>query len=651
MKSDVKVTLIEQAFQSVYTRKNLNRVSLRQFVNRLHLLTQKPRIFLFYKREKKNQSGKWLYSFSTHGDVLYVKTYEAQVMNKLHSEEGNKRYYVPPKEFERLPDGSTVFWPEKPLMIKGTDFGIIIVAIEAVTVNNKREVVFTSPTRINCNEINLKDESEYGLMSDLWKRFLDCEYSQSLGVAERINERFKLIHKNPKIEQNHIPNHQAGKLSTKDKEVINNQLELLEEIVNRVYKGVCQTPLICNKGKIPPNLFFFVRYYDGEHSRFKNGLLKSKNLPYPYSLKMMVPKLQREHFEQALEHIGKHAKQKIERGKRMWEYDFPQMKEYQEMFKRDVLYEKNSCYPQEELDKEFWLQLNREEYSEIVDGLEKPFGRGARSFVDPAMMTGYIHYRSGVFSENGSERLKKSTWDKKFKSPDVRRLVYFHYLLSAAAPNSNYQNLGAMTVPLNIAGQPLISLVQATVTKDEEKPDYTDRVSWPRNFHFFSDIARHCVRKLRYHSKVKYKRQIEEVVFTIFEKHMVLTKERKIRADFILIQDEINHQLELLCRVWPYPIIKINLFKNIPEDMFKSENYVPIVRAEDDFVGVVFKMHSNPFFESVNPDNLKGDKNDVTLYLSTKEIKTLFKSSLWRLDEIIAHTANGIKRSKSEVSH
>ena len=657
MKPEVKITLIEQAFQSVYTRKKLKRVSLRQFVNRLLLFTHKPRIFLFYKKVEDKGETKWKFSFSTHGDYLYIKKYVEQVEEGLNKED----YYCPEYFLDRKENGVTIKWPDNPEQIGATGFGIIIVAVDAYfeEVKNKKKdkkriVDFISPIKI-CGDNNIN--TEYPLIKELWERFLNTDYSKTLGVEKRIKMRLEEIHKNPDKERNLINKHPPKEtLNEKDLAFINDQLENLEQILNLVYHDVCETPLVCNKGKIPPNLFFFVRYYEEETcERFKDGIKGEINDPYPYSLKICLPEEQKKHIKKALEIIAEKSEPEWddESGKGSWKYNYSKdlLAAYDEIFKKDdsIKSEENSCYPDKKLDDAFWDQLRKGEFDEITRDLQKPFGENARSFVDPAMVTGYIHYRSGVFSENGQERVKYKEWKQKYESLDVRRMVYFHYLLSAAAPESNYENLGTMTVPLNVAGQPFISLVQAIVTKDETDLDYTDKVSWPRNFHFFTDIARHCVRKIRYHSKRYYLEQIEKIVSDVFDESIRIDEvgdRRGVYIDLEYVQDRINKSMRLLCRVWPYPIVSIEIVKNIPKNM-DNTYFVNLFNAIGGNTGVVFTRKKNPFF--VGEDDVNSDTNPLDLnssgqsgnvYLSKKEIKESLDLALQDLDEKINKKLN-----------
>ncbi len=307
MNRDVKLTLVEQAMQSNYTRKNLDRVSIRQFVNRLLLLIQKPRIFLFYKKET---SG-WRYSFSTHGDVMYKDLFNEQIIKKIHIDRNNKKYYsIPKSSIINRKNQLDRKWPLEPLQIGETGFGMILVTIETSTVKEKRTLIFSSPIKDESSN-NISD-SEYLLFKDLWNSFLFCDFSKSFGVEKRIKKRLEQLDLdsiNIKTTVKPMPALSLKLDDSYDKSFIDHQLNRLANILDASYKGICETPLICHKGKIPPNLFFFVRYYDGTTTvdRFKNGVPGYTNDPYPYSLRIIIPKTQRVHLLETLRNIALHA--------------------------------------------------------------------------------------------------------------------------------------------------------------------------------------------------------------------------------------------------------------------------------------------------------------------------------------------------------
>jgi len=626
MDDNVKLTLVEQALQSNYSRKKLDRVSLRQFVNRLLLLTQKPRIFLFYKKDKKR--GGWVYSFSTHGDVLYKKQFEEQIKNKLHQQLDKYCSYKKPQD---------PIWPDEPHEIGNTGFGIIIVAIKAKTTKTGREITFTSPNKLD-NENNIIDNIEYALLNKLWCSFLGCEFSKTLGVEARLKKKLEQIGSNPTAEKNSIEtsNHQSidHTLSITDQAFINEQLDYLSEIINDCYKDVCETPLICNQGKTPPNIFFFVRYYDSPDTinRFKNGL-KDGNDPYPYSLKIIIPKAQKEHLLTTLKSIAESDINEIKSGVNTWNYKYKRLPGYKKLYSKNN-HECDSCYPVPKLDFEFWQRIKQGQFDEILTDLQQPFTQEARSFVDPSLMTGFIHYRSGVYQESGLERVTEKAQKLDFESSDIRRLVYLHYLFSAAAPDSNHENLGTMTVPLNVANQPYVAVVQAIVTKDENDPDYTDRISWPQNYHFFTDVARHCVRGLRYHSKIKYLQQIEKVVYEAFKKYLQVSSPTEIYINFENAQNQINKELTLLCRVWPYPHVSIKIRQSIIQP---NEFYIPIINTVDKGTGLYFSIVDNPFFNSTeNNADLNFIAKSDSVLLTNGEVKRAFIRTLHYLEELIS---------------
>ena len=630
MDKNVKLTLIEQALQSNYSRNKLDKVSLRQFVNRLLLLTQESRIFLFYKKHEKG--GGWVYSFSTHGDVLYECQFKEQVISKLHTKRGKDLYY-------KKPESGKSIWPDEPQKIGDTHFGIILVAIEPKIIDEGRDITFMSPIDygIKSNRIG---NNEYEQLEKLWKNFLGSEFSKTLGVEARLRKRLEQIDKNPSVERNQL-NIQHEKIdlsvSVNDRAFINRQLGHLSGIINEAYNDICETPLLCNQGKIPPNIFFFLRYYDEPETinRFKNGLGFCDNEPYPYSLKIIIPETQKRHLLSALKSIGKSLEEDDQSGfgsiKKMWRYYYKRLPGYNRLFP-DRVFESNSCYPVEKLDFEFWQRIRMGQFEEILEDIQKPFTKEARSFVDPALMTGFTHFRSGVYRESGLERVTEAAEQEGFNSLDIRRLVYLHYLFSAAAPDSNYDNLGTMTVPLNVANQPYIALVRATVTKDRNEPNYRDNISWPQNFHFFTDVAQHCMRKLRDQSKPKYKYEVERIIWKEFKSALEISESNGIFINFRETEKRINKKLLLLCRVWPYPLISVT----ITSEMIKSHDaFIPIINAIDPKTCIFFSIKDNPYFCANSEHELSLMEKSDKVFITSEELKLVFKRALRRLEELI----------------
>lgn len=624
MDDNVKLTLVEQALQSDYSKKKLDSVSLRQFINRLLLLSQKSRIFLFYKNDKKG--GGWVYSFSTHGDVLFESQFKQQILDKLHKTVKDQRFYKRPKD-------QLLIWPKAPQEIGKTGFGIILVAIEPKNTENGREITYTSPTNIE------PDSTEYKQLKKLWKKFLGRKYSNALGIEARLQKRLEKIHCNPRADFNNINSlHNDTKLllSDDDRLFINKQLASLSKILDTLYLDVCEAPLISNRGKIPPNLFFFVRYYDQPETinRFKDGSGFSTNQPYPYSLKMVLPETQQRHIEEAFQNIAKSTDNKSDiQTKKKWLYSYKPLDGYEELFPYSDN-EYNSHYPQDKLDFEFWSKLKSNKIEEILADIQSPFGKNARSFVDPVLMTGFTHFREGLYKESGLERVTGAEQRKEFRSQDIRRLVYLHYLFSAAAPDSHYDNLGTMTVPLNVARQPYVALVRATVTKGEDDPDYRNEINWPQNYLFYTDIAQHCMSKLRTLSKVRYKREIERLVLNEFkDEFKILGTQKSIHVSLKKIEESLNHKLTLLCRVWPYSRIKLTII-NAAKGPY--ENYLPLINSLDFTTGIFFEVQNNPFYLGEDKQELCLTKESATVSLSTQEVKRVLGRALSRLEEAIA---------------
>ena len=623
---NLKLTLVEQTLQSNYTRNQLRHVSIHQFINRVSLLFQKPRVFLLYKKEE----GKWFYIFGTYKDVLYQNKFDNLIKN-LH----NKNIYNPGGN-----QSDEFRWPDAPLAIGDTRYGIIIASIER--------------RGIDYNDIDFRAvcENEYELLQDLWGEFLNCEYSRDFGVKERLEYLFKNVNR---LSKGRIPSVvEEEVLTKKDNDFIEGQIVIVKEIVNEIYKDIYNTPLICNKGKTPPNLFFFLRYY-GEAStlnRFKNGVSEEPcNAPYPYSLRMIIPEMQNDHLRETVANI-KYQYKNNEFTDDSWNYKYERMQEFDEMFKAPLELETNSRYPNKRFDELFLKNIiEKGTEDDFINILEKPYGKNARSMVDPAIMSGYVQYRPSIFVHSGLERVTKIERKEGFDSPDVKRLISLHYLLSAAAPESNYETLGAITVPLFVNSQTYMAVVHANIVdmtqerskEEDEKKDgkiEKEKKGWVRNYHFFSDIGRHCARKLRYISKSRYKGQLATVLADAF--YTSLTDESieqgKNVIPYLHIEKITNHYYDLLCRVWSYPKIKIGFSKGSCAD---TDTDIKLFPTKESGAILSFVVLKNPYYFSGDEEQ----DGNYDHFLSESEVKTVLQSVI--RNEITSLILNVMNRGKT----
>lgn len=615
LRREVKITLVEQALQSNFARKKANRVTIRQFVNRLLLLLQEPRIFLFYEKEMHGDLEKWKYVFDTHKDVFYSDRFNETVLSKVNN---TKNYYIKPPTEKQQECSYLETWPTAPLELGGTGFGIIVVAIES---DGRSNVKFITPIISHNDKIIYNEDTR--LLRSLWNRFFDCKFSEALGVEKKIKEgleQIKLTQGGRKktferIEETQFELNKNGS----DRAFLDLQLGLLTNIINRLYKDLSKTPLIRNKDKIPPNLFFFVRYYDiPETINRSHRKGKNKTSPAcPYSLKIIIPPLQREDLASALKII---SDSKRDRKKEYWLYRY------------DGVVEKNSCFPDGKLDDEFWDEFEtakkdkktKEVIEKMIDELQEPFGKGARSFVDPALASGYIHFKKGVYKSGGAERLDETTRDMGFESVDVKRQVYLHYLLSASAPSSSFKNLSTTTIPLNVQNEPYVAIVQSMI---DEK---SDKANWPRNYHFFSDIARHCVRKLRYYSRREFRKQVELVFFDTFKNNIKLKKDGYLDVPFEIIKKELNHAFLLLCRVWSYQQVFVVFLRGEHDPKC---NLVSMFDSQKQGIVVNFKCSPNPYFGGGRLRELKNKSVNDNFYISEEDVGKNIRNAVLKVNE------------------
>ena len=591
----MKLALTERALHSNYTRKRLHRVSIHQFVNRLLLLFQKPRIFLFYRKTDKG----WQYVFSTYRDVLYLNHFRETVLSPLHNSLDNEdiRLYSPPNQTE---------WPNEPLAIKAdntisTGYGVVMISAENRGMDGR--VLFSSA----CKE-------DYVLLKEFWSRFLGAEYSRDLGVAERLRKQLDTITHEPGADG--VMVHSLSEKDVawdnekEDEKFISSQLNILTSIMEDLYKGVCETPLVCNKGRTPPNLFFFLRYYGApEHNnRFKNGVLSdscsNENKPYPYSLKMIIPPTQKQHLMEMLENIRTFTRYAKDSDR--WEYKYTRLKQFQDIFLEPPV-EEHERFRNRNWDKQFWEDIKEGEngFERIINDLQEPYGKGARSIVDSALMSGYTHYRSGIFSHSGSERIIKDIADRGSDSVDVRRMVNLHYVLSSTSQKSTVDTLGTMSVPLHVASQAYMAIAQATVLEadDESICEGGKFRVWPRNYHFFTDVGRYCVRGLRYRVKHEYREQLKEQVILVF-KEVIDRDERLLGEVRDRVCNELNRRFKLLCRVWPYPLVKVEFGGVVSASQLKKNQMIAFNTGNKGLV-LTYSVDNNPEVDPIHQTSLQ----------------------------------------------
>lgn len=611
----LKLHLVEQALQSNFTRKQLHDISLSQFVNRLLLLFQRPRIFIFYRKEGK----KWCYVKDTYGDTLFKSLFYVTVIQKLHILDRGKRFY-------RVPDES---WRSAPLPIGTTGFGLVIVSAERYNPEN---------------HLSFKpvDKEEYGLLEDLWKTFLESGYSEVLGVEARLRRLLENLCGDNEAGYRIMPVADETDLEVPpglERKLIDEQLECLTGIVESLYVSLRGTPSICARGKKPPNLFFFLRYYDHPETvnRFKDGIHGNSNDPYPYSLRIVVPKTQSEDFKDTFQNISKSSKPPKQVGGE-WTYRPERIDGFKSIFARIGESENHFGFPDIRLDEQFWKDIRggeKNKFREILNCIKQPFSQNARSMVDPVLMSGCTHYRPGVFTLAGAERVTEQVREEGSESIDSRRLVYMHYLLSAAAPTNDTEPVGLMSVPLSVGGHPYMVVSHAMVSASS-KASARDRVDiektvWPRNFHFFTDVGRHCVRRLRYRTKTEYLSQIGAQVLQGFE-YVLSEAEGKLEViNGNHVVSYINKRLKTITRVWPYRMVQIEMY---PWEcgMRQGKRKLRVLEfVKGKAVALGFDILENQFFRG-GADLAEGE---MASYIQDKEVFYILESTMNRVKTMI----------------
>ncbi len=610
---DERVSLVTYLLHSNFTRKRWYRISVRQWINRLLILYQRPIIFLIYRQEENN--GPWMLVFDTHRDYAYRTTFEKDILNerKYHASKniGNEKQIS-------LNSNSGL----TPNPIPGTIFGILLVEV----VRDRHTVNFSI----------LKNEArEYTLLTCLWEKFLISEYSKCLGVTERMTRNLKelfAVAKSGEIPKKpEITDFSENSLGA---EIIKDQISILsKEIIDDLYKSLSQTPLASNNGKTPPNLFFFLRYYDRDEFRNRTSIndkeMGEKDRPYPYSLRIIIPETQEQHIRETFENI-RNAKREGD----TWIYAYND-------FNGNGIEETHDEYDDEHLKKWFWKEIKESgAITRFLKILRKPFGKETRGLADPTLATGFIHYRPSIFSSLRRNRISMKEASLNEKSDDVMRVVILHYLFSAASPpGSNKNTLSAMFVPLRAASRTHMAIAQTIIMEQQGRTIDTNEVHFTRNAFFFADIGRHCIQRLRLLSKIKYLEQIEKYFYAVVTN--AIAKETAINLE--KVAETINEHFDWLCRVWPYPRISVTFHQGpVPKGFSDAIEFLSSSRfhlAFDKSLLSPYYLHESymPIMpEDGIPEDAPHTEKALGLgYLTNAEVKTQLKLATQRINKHI----------------
>lgn len=582
-----KVALVESSLHSNYTRKRPEDITIYQLINRILLLYQKPLIFVFYKKENKS----YRYLYDTYRDFFFRNQFYEEILKLINYEDNGEYYYCPDNYNETFSKDNKVF-PHEPRQIGETGYYYVLAEIRRTELP-RGKAVFKA----------IDDYSEC-LIKEMWLSFLNKKFSKVLKIEDRIKKSFddfntagqKNSYKGIEGEIKYYDHDNV--FSDYERKLLKKQLLYLSNILSEVYDKISRSPLLMNDDTTIPNVFFFIRYYDEGLYVGRSSSKSSEASRYPFSLRCIIPDSQIPDIKKALRLIRKSER---DTENNLWMLDRENNSKYKE-------------YKHIEVADKFWAFIKGASSEEIISIITSPYRRGSVSLVDSPLNQGFMEFRSNIYINGGEERLSAEEVNKGFdNSTEIKKYVIFHYLLSIMANNPKSTEIGAIITPLRSSSVSYCALLSVT---------HNDSEVWLKNYHFFTGVARHAVRKLRRDSKRIYLKQLGGVINSGFIETLRDIKNNKsasLRFNLGYIFKKINKDLHFICRVWPCPKIQLESTND-----HCDENSIKFLGNE---LKVTFKIMNNPYF---------GNSLELSdYYIDNKKIRENFDSLFHNIEHAI----------------
>lgn len=656
------VSLVVDQLYELFTRKRWFRISIRQWINRLLLLYQRPLTILVYQRTKGRWSGRWARAFHSHRDYAYHERFESFL-------EG---FHEPSVPFSKEKTEQRVFCLKEglephPIPLPkddGNEFGLLLIGQKQILKNPGLSLHSPNVDFCLLRPSDGPDHlrKEYVFLDALWSRFLGTRYAEHVGVVPRMLANLEdIFETNTNIEApelDELPKFGEGNLfldGENQNRFLEEQIDLIRNrVVKKIYETHARTPLISPDGT-PQNIFVYMRYYGPDETRNRSSFSRQESrYPYPFSLRLMLPDAQVNDLRHTFEQIRDEA-ERCDGGK-TWKYVYYDINKEPPTRKEKPLKESDVRGYADW----FWTTLKKERGIDyLIAALMEARGQGTRSMADPALSAGFLHFRPGLFTQNFYVYLSEDEVSKGVEhSADLQRAVIMHYLFSAATASREVTlPLGAMIMPLRVGTRSWMAFVHITAMEEaqggDERPEAgrkqgTEECAVPsanctkhheqalHNIYLYSAVQQQAVQRIREAGKREYLKQIEEI-FTGAVKAWLDGDYAMARLDAI-----VNERFNWLCRVWPFPLIAIQLRRHhIDSDEDTEFNVLPFLEKGKASYSVSFRItESNPYYRhellhsvsgsgkqkasGIHAPGLEDFDKPNRGYLSAKDVKNAF---------------------------
>ena len=444
-------------------------------------------------------------------------------------------------------------------------------------------------------------------------KIFDPEYYSDIDIDGFLDSLVRTVERRVEYEEAKINQINLEKI------ILQEETELLEEAYfNRFLRGIKENTTnykISGQGvldlvyeKVTRNLIASSSGHkkeDGENGKLPNFLLfvRDYNAPdgysrhegiYDYRARILVCSKQREDFRRNFEWIAKHKKERAYRY--LSQISKPSHLDH-ENHKLYSIYKKLA----KEANREFLIKISSSEgIEEILNILEKPYGKTTRSMSDRVFDSSVSLYRDPFSSNAGLSRIfpGKQIEDlpQKFSEiqgeqrDDVFRTITVQYLLESMVykPFSKDLYLWITLSPIQIAGTIWgVAGYTIRVSQPQLKPDYQKffsqkeiseyNKSWLRNYQAYQTVKGSLKRNLRIYLNKYYEQFVSEIyaewAVDLYKELEGIRGNNKASSVILYKKvEDLNSRFRSLSRVFPYDVVQVNLEKIKNSDFYPFPN-------------------------------------------------------------------------------
>ncbi len=579
-----RVTLVKHSLFSAFYQNRWPVVDLNQIINRLCMLLQERCVIVLL--ERKENIG---YTILHHTclDPFWKGDFENYIKNTLYKEVISQKH--PSEDLIILDkdraESFEIEINEKKRYINIKEYLIKFHEDKYFMIHKMYSPRDTKPTakgKRTFLPISIKSNEYLYYLS----KTLSCDKNNPVDPVidkifsdKKLNERISRKAKNwkkQKIKREVAPPSLLNlywKYTTNDsKKSFEDNFKEIRKIFNQEYLNIRESPLLTSNSKTP-NIIFFIREFTQKELRFRRK--PGEERYYPYRIRILIPDAQKDDLRKGFEELKE---------KRTNIIDFHKYLTVKNV--RD--------------DGFFWKLLEKPGgIDKILEIIEKPNQLCARSMSDASFESGYVNIKEGPFTFGGTSRLEKEELEKYGKSEGYQRSICIHYAFTIMSPRADAnKNFQILTVPGSVGGSPLFCAgFVYPLIKDDDKPKYPREYHrmWLNNYHFYHAICHYLIFNVR----TKITRLYLDKVRYIYENSQddILNKiVHGISFNKKDICDLLNPQFHILCRIFPFELIKLHetLSDQSSVDKEKLTSF-DIYYAGGNFPLAVY-VHKNPFF-------------------------------------------------------